>query len=278
MNILPYETYVKSVLETGGYETPEGRCPRPWKAGTAASIRYCLCILRMVASCSFRNLFGRFNHRVWAKATWNSVAVAEAMGSHVTIEGFRDRAAYQGPVIYVANHSSTLETMALPSLLMPFGKVGIVLKKSLDEMPFVGKAVRAVGSIAVSRTNPREDLKTVLTEGEKRVRDGLSVILFPQGTRQSVFHAKKFNSLGAKLAERAGVPLVAVACRTDFLQKGKKGLLEDFGAVTPTLPLQFACSPLYGPELGAKEAQARAVAFIGEKLKAWGLPVEEGQA
>lgn len=270
-----YEDFVRQLLATGGYETaPECRRAVPMKPGAWASFRYFCCIMRMVCSCSAKNVFGLFTHDVWARATWRSLMVGERMGSTVTVGNFANRAAYKGPVIYVANHNSTLETMALPPILMPYGKIAIILKKALDEMPFVGKAVRAVGSIAVTRTNPREDLKTVLEEGCKRTRDGLSVLMFPQGTRQEVFHARKFSSLGAKLAERAGVPLVPIACQTDFLHKGKPGLFEDFGAVTPSKPLRFACGPLLKPELGSRAMQEAAVKFIEDKLREWGLPVE----
>ena len=135
----------------------------------------------------------------------------------------------------------------------------------------MGAAARAVGSIAVTRKNAREDLVTVLDQGALRLASGSSVLLFPQGTRQSVFEAKRFNSLGAKLAERAGVPVVPLAVKTDFLQTGK--WIKDFGAVDPSKPIRFSCGPLIPTAQGAKRAHEQSIAFIEGKLNEWGMPV-----
>ena len=123
------------------------------------------------------------------------------------------------------------------------------------------------------RQNAREDLVTVLEQGPLRIANGCSVLLFPQGTRQSIFEAKRFNSLGAKLAERAKVPVVPLAVQTDFLQNGT--LIKDFGVVNPALPIRIACGPVISPEQGAKKAHEQCVAFIENKLREWGLPVAE---
>ena len=198
-----------------------------------------------------------------------SVTFAEKMGATVTLDGFAQRAAYKGPVVYVSNHMSTLETMVYPTALNSFGKLSIILKKSLDAIPLVGKSARAVGSIAVTRTNAREDLKTVLEEGAQRLATDSSVLLFPQGTRQKVFDARRFNSLGAKLAERAGVPIVPLAVQTDFLQTGK--WIKDFGRVDPSRPIRFACGPVLMPTMGAKQMHEQSVHFIETQLRSWGL-------
>jgi 1-acyl-sn-glycerol-3-phosphate acyltransferase len=200
----------------------------------------------------------------------SSINFAEGAGTHVTMEGFEQRAAYKGPVVYVSNHMSTFETVVYPVVLNAFDKLSIILKKSLTEIPIVGHTAIVLGCIPVTRKNAREDLVTVLEEGAKRLQSGMSVLLFPQGTRQSVFEMKRFNSLGAKLAERAKVPLVAIAAQTDFLENGK--LIKDFGPVDPAKPVRFKASPLFMPELGSKKMHEESVAFIHEQLKAWGLP------
>lgn len=234
------------------------------------SFLYGFTIIRIVYSCAFHQLFRKFNNESWAKICMASVTFAEKLGGIVTFEGFERRAAYQGPVVYVANHMSTLETMAFPTTLLSFGKISIVLKESLATMPLVGAAALHVGAIPVTRVNAREDLKTVLEEGAKRIAGGSSVLLFPQGTRQPVFDAKKFNSLGSKLAERAGVPVVPIAVKTDFLLTGK--WIKDVGKVDPNKPIRFACGPVLPAELGARKMHEQSVAFIEGKIKEWGLP------
>ena len=268
---LTNEALIKSIRETGGYETPSERISaHPAKLGGLSSLRYASTILGVVVRCVWRFLIGNFRYCDWQRNTFRTIAFAEEVGSRISIQGFENLTANKGPFVYVMNHMSTLETMIAPSLLIPFGPVAIVLKKSLDEMPFVGKAARAVGSIAVSRTNAREDLKTVLTEGVNRLKEGKSVLLYPQGTRQAVFDPKKFNSLGAKLAERAGVPLVPIAVRTDILQTGK--LIRDFGQVDPSRPLCVRCGAPIPISLGARTMHRKSVDFIYSTLKEWGLP------
>ncbi len=264
--------FQEALRTTGHYETAAAsRSSSPVRIGALNSFRYAFTIIRIVYQCAVKNLFRRFGYEQWAEVCMASVAFAEKLGGVVTFEGFEQRAAYPGPVVYVANHMSTLETMVFPTTLLSFGKVAIVLKASLDTMPFVGASARTVGCIGVSRKNAREDLKTVLEEGAKRLASGSSVLLFPQGTRQSVFDGKKFNSLGSKLAERAGVPVVTLAVKTDFLQTGK--WIKDFGRVDPNKAIRFACGPVLLPELGARKMHEQSVAFIESKIKEWGLPI-----
>lgn len=275
MKNTPYKTFQECLRTTGRYETvPSDDSAAPARISVMNSFLYGFTIVRICARCAIRHLFHKFDYDEWSKICMASVVFAEKLGGVVTFEGFERRAAYQGPVVYVSNHMSTLETMVFPTTLISFGKLAIILKKSLTETPLVGKAALHVGSIAVTRENAREDLKTVLEEGAKRLADGHSVLLFPQGTRQAVFDAKRFNSLGSKLAERAGVPVVPLAVKTDFLKTGK--WIKDFGEVDPNKPIRFACGPVLPASLGARQTHDQSVAFITAKLKEWGLPVAAG--
>ena len=272
-----YKEFQESLRTTGRYETvPVDREVSPARISVINSFRYAFTIIRICARCAIKHLFRKFDYAEWSKTCMASVAFAEKLGGVVTFEGFEQRAAYHGPVVYVSNHMSTLETMVFPTTLIAFGKLSIILKKSLTEIPLVGKAALHVGSIAVTRENAREDLKTVLEEGVKRLAEGHSVLLFPQGTRQAVFDGKRFNSLGSKLAERAGVPVVPLAVKTDFLKTGK--WIKDFGEVDPNKPIRFACGPVLPASLGARQTHDQSVAFIESKLRAWGLPIAEGEA
>ena len=272
-----YKQFQILLREKGAYVTsPADRRPTPARVSSINSFLYAFTIIRIVVRCAWNHLLGRFGYDRWAEICSASIRFAERLGATVTFEGFERRGAYDGPVVYVSNHMSTLETMVYPTALNAFGKLAIILKKSLEDIPLVGAASRAVGSIAVTRKNARADLVTVLEQGARRIADGSSVLLFPQGTRQTVFEAKRFNTLGAKLAERAKVPLVPLAVRTDFLQTGK--LIKDFGIVDPRKPILFACGPVLMPDMGAKKMHEKSVAFIEGKIKAWGLPVAAGTA
>ena len=67
--------------------------------------------------------------------------------------------------------------------------------------------------------------------GRERLAQGRSIIIFPQTTRSLGFDPKLFNSIGVKLARRAGVPVVPIALKTDAWGVGK--LIKDFGKIHP---------------------------------------------
>ncbi|MFO7937341.1 MAG: lysophospholipid acyltransferase family protein [Kiritimatiellia bacterium] len=263
-----YREFQHALRTSGGYETvhPEGTVTPP--VNTVNSLRYAFTIIGLCARCSLQELFGRFDYEQWAAITFRSIAFAEKIKGRLIFEGFRERAEHDGPVVYVSNHMSTLETMILPVTLLSFNQLSIVVKDSLADSPFFGKAFERLGCIGVTRKNARADLQTVLKVGAERIESGNSVLLFPEGTRQTEFSPKKFNSLGSKLAHRAGVPVVPIAVKTDFLRTGR--LIRDFGHVDPSRSVRIACGPLFQPEAGAKEMHARCVEFIDAKQKEWG--------
>ncbi|MFA7174298.1 MAG: lysophospholipid acyltransferase family protein [Kiritimatiellia bacterium] len=262
-----YKEFQSILREYGEYQTvvPEGA--KPPSVSQFNSFRYALTVIGLCSRCMIQEVFGKFDYEKWAAYTFSAVVFAEKIRGQLIIEGFQERAAYDGPVVYVSNHMSTLETMLLPVTLLSFNKIAIVLKDTLSENFLMGAAFKRLGCIGVTRKNARQDLQTVLQVGAERLKSGHSVLLFPEGTRQSEFTAKKFNSLGAKLAYRAGVPVVPIAVKTDFLGTGK--IIRDFGEVDPSKPIHIACGALLSPELGDKEMHARCVAFVGEKLASW---------
>ena len=264
-----YREFQEALRTVGRYET-EGVRTGQIRISAINSVRYAFTIVRIVVRCAHKHLFRKFDNEEWARTCMASVSFAERLGGVMTFEGFERRAAYQGPVVYVSNHMSTMETMVFPTTLLSFGPLAIILKKSLADIPLVGASAKHIGCIPISRTNAREDLKTVLEVGAQRLAEGHSVLIFPQGTRQAVFDGKKFNSLGSKLAERAGVPVVPLAVKTDFLKTGR--WVKDFGEVDPNKPIRFACGPVLPASLGARATHEQSVAFIESKLTEWGLP------
>jgi 1-acyl-sn-glycerol-3-phosphate acyltransferase len=119
----------------------------------------------------------------------------------------------------------------------------------------------------VTRTHPRQDFKTVLDEGAVRLGRGISIIVFPQTTRTEHFEPSQFNSIGVKLAKRAGVPIVPLALKTDAWGNGRR--LKDFGRVDPTKGVHFSFgAPLWVTGRGAEAHQA-VIRFIGDRMERW---------
>jgi 1-acyl-sn-glycerol-3-phosphate acyltransferase len=151
--------------------------------------------------------------------------------------------------------------------------VTFVVKRELVEMPVFKHTMKSRDPIVLSRSNPREDLKTVLEVGEARLRAGMSVIVFPQKTRGPNWIPSEFNSIGVKLAKRAGVPVVPLALRTDVWGTGKR--IRDMGPINPSLPVHIAFGNPVAVEGNGREAQETVVDFVTEKVRGWGVPVIE---
>ncbi len=200
---------------------------------------------------------------------FKTLRLTEDSGTAVRIENFQNIRAIKGPAVFTANHMSMLETFILPTLLVrEFNEVSPVVKKSLTEYPFFGPILNIMDPIRVRRKNAREDLRTVMKEGIAALKEGRSVVIFPQATRSEGFEPSSFNSLGVKLASRAGVPLVPVALKTDFYGIGRR--FRDFGPLRRDRKVYFRFGQAR-EVTDEKTAHKEVVNFIVESLHEWGL-------
>ncbi|WP_048307993.1 1-acyl-sn-glycerol-3-phosphate acyltransferase [Halomonas sp. PR-M31] len=113
-----------------------------------------------------------------------------------------------GPVVILANHQCEWETLFLQVLKPP---VCTVLKQELLRLPLFGWALRLLHPIALDRSRPARAMKQVLSQGPMRLKEGLSVLIFPEGTRVEPGQRRRYNKSGAVIACRAGVPVMPVA-------------------------------------------------------------------
>ncbi|MDX1464844.1 MAG: lysophospholipid acyltransferase family protein [Halomonas sp.] len=113
-----------------------------------------------------------------------------------------------GPCVILSNHQSEWETVYLQLLHPP---VCTVLKRELLNIPVFGWGLRLLHPIALDRSKPARAMKQVLTQGKARLEAGLSVLIFPEGTRVSPGSRVRYNKSGAVIACRAGMPVVPVA-------------------------------------------------------------------
>ena len=158
-----------------------------------------------------------------------------------------------------------LETQVPIGIIFPYKKAVFVIKEQLQTVPVFGAYVKEC--IGVTRKSPAEDLKQVLTRGSEKIALGRSVIIFPQATRSVEFIPEKFNSLGVKLAKRAGVPVIPMALKTDFWGNGR--IIKDFGPLNldKTIYFEFG-EPIEIKGPGKKEHE-RIMEFIQTRLTQW---------
>jgi 1-acyl-sn-glycerol-3-phosphate acyltransferase len=163
---------------------------------------------------------------------------------------------------------STLETFVLPVIISSFLESTFIVKQSLVDYPVFKHIMRSRNPITVGRENPREDLRAVLEGGAERLKRGVSIVVFPQTTRRLTFIPAEFNTIGVKLAKRAGVPVVPIALKTDAWGNGR--WLKDYGKIDPSKKVYFEFGkPLWIKERGVEEHE-QIVAFIKGKLLEWG--------
>lgn len=226
--------------------------------------RYIKMILRM----SFKAKIKKFKYDEFMELGFSTFKILEDVGAKFHIEGVDNiKKVKDEPVVFVGNHMSTLETMILTGIIMPIKNTIFVAKKSLLTFPVFGHIMKATLPISVGRTNPREDLKTVMDEGVRRLKEGTSIIVFQQSHRDAKFDSEKFSSLGIKLAQKAGVKVVPFALKTDFWGNAKK--IRDFGPIRRKEPVCFSfANPISVEELG-KETNEKVIKFIQEKLTEW---------
>lgn len=112
------------------------------------------------------------------------------------------------PSIILAKHQSAWETIALQTIFPP--QVW-VLKRELLMIPFFGWALWAVGSIPIDRSSGREALKKLVNHGKNRLKRGLWVVIFPEGTRTAPGARGKYHIGGAWLASHTETTVVPVA-------------------------------------------------------------------
>jgi len=112
------------------------------------------------------------------------------------------------PCVVLCRHESTWETLVVQLLFAP---QATIIKRELLWIPFFGWAFSLLRPIAIDRRAGRRALRKLIEEGEDRLRSGIWVVLFPEGTRMSRGRLGDFQAGGAALASHSGAPVLVVA-------------------------------------------------------------------
>jgi len=256
------------------YVSPPGN--PGWFRRTFPSVAFYPALFGIVWRASGLAKRGRYDDPSWIRSSVDTIRLVESIGARVIVENLAAYADLTGPAVIIGNHMSTLETFALPSILRPFRPVTFIVKRQLVDMPVFKHVMRSRQPVVVGRAHPREDLKIMLEEGEARLRAGMSLIVFPQRTRAPAFIPAEFNSIGVKIAKRAGVPVVPLALRSDVWGLGR--MIKDMGPIRPDRPVRFSFGQPITVTGNGREAQEAVIRFIAEKLRGWDVPVIEQAA
>jgi 1-acyl-sn-glycerol-3-phosphate acyltransferase len=263
--IISHRSSVGLDYHNGSYRTGRRHVFPLWKAlPTLGFVRY---IFPIVFRAGARAKWGTFDTTEWAKSSLEVLRALENIGITIEITGVDHFRELNGPCVFLSNHMSTFETFVLPVVIASIKPVTFVVKEALVDTPVFKYVMRSRDPVTVGRTNARDDLRAVLEGGTERLNAGISIIIFPQTTRFLDFDPKTFNTIGIKLAKKAGVPVVPIALKTDAWGNGKH--FKDFGRMDPSLPVHFAFGkPLWIKDRGTEEHN-KVLQFINDKLNEW---------
>jgi 1-acyl-sn-glycerol-3-phosphate acyltransferase len=146
---------------------------------------------------------GNFAHA--CARTWSWLILATT-GVSVDVHGLEPLEAGR-TYIFVANHQSIYDIPVVFASL-PY-QLRIIAKESLGAFPFLGWHLRRTGHLLVDRRNP--DRAGILKRWKALVEQGLSLIIFPEGTRSESGRVGIFKAGSFLLAIEAGLPIVPLS-------------------------------------------------------------------
>ena len=189
------------------------------------------------------------------RAVFMKVLVRWVLGIRTVVQG-ADNIPKEA-VVVLSKHQSAWETVALQQW---FPRMVFVLKKELLKLPFLGLAFRAIGMIAIDRKAGLDALAQVAEQGTDRLRHGISVIIFPEGTRVPPGQKRRYKVGGSHLAVQAGARVVPVAHNAGELW-ARNAFIKKAGTITIS----------FGPAidatgLTAEEVNRRAEAWIEAEM------------
>jgi len=132
------------------------------------------------------------------------------------------------PVVFLSKHQSAWETLAFQVFLPP---QVLVLKRELLWIPFFGWGLALMSPIAINRSRGTRALKRMVDIGRKRLAQGFSIVVYPEGTRVAPGQRRAYQQGGAWLAVKTGAPVVPIAHNAGLLWP-KNAFIKRPGIIT----------------------------------------------
>jgi 1-acyl-sn-glycerol-3-phosphate acyltransferase len=156
-------------------------------------------------------LGGLLNFRLgaWFASTYTTVMlkwVEASLGISCEVQGWENVPDF--PVIIMAKHQSAWETLFMESRFPP---QCWIVKRELLWLPFVGWSLIAIRAIAIDRASGTSAREQIVEQGAKRLKEGMWVSIFPEGTRIAPGKTGRYGIGGALLATRTGTPILPIA-------------------------------------------------------------------
>ncbi len=152
-------------------------------------------------------------------------------------------------VLYVANHNSYFDIFLTYSLCPD--RTGYIAKSILGKIPFLNLWMHRVYCLFIDRDDMRQSMR-VIQKAIEYVKDGISITIFPEGTRGDSEEMIPFKPASFRIAEKTGCPVVPIAI------SGTRHIVGDnYPCVTPTHVIVQYGRPIYPDDLPDKKAISR---------------------
>jgi 1-acyl-sn-glycerol-3-phosphate acyltransferase len=152
---------------------------------------------------SLRDPEGRKQH--WCASTWSRMIV-RTVGARVQLHGAEALGAGES-YVFLSTHQSYMDIPVMLGYLP--AQLRIAAKREVFQIPFLGWHMRRGGHISINRGSTAEAVES-LRHAAKELRPGVSVFLFPEGTRTRDGSLQPFKKGGFKFALQTGLPVVPV--------------------------------------------------------------------
>jgi 1-acyl-sn-glycerol-3-phosphate acyltransferase len=209
-----------------------------------------ICLAALLIACLF---FLPFNARFAIARAWGYSMLWAGriiVGMRWSFEGLEHIP--PGPCVIMIKHSSAFEAYAQ---LVMFPPQTWVVKHELLWIPFFGWGLWQMQPVAIDRGTGHHAVSQVVAKGGQRLKDGIWVTIFPEGTRMPPGMTRRYGVSGAMLAAEAGVQIVPVAQNAgDFWPR--RGWIKRPGLV------RFCVGP-------AINAAGREPREINEEVQTW---------
>ncbi len=132
------------------------------------------------------------------------------------------------PYIFMSNHQSTFDIMSCLATIP--GTARFIAKQELFRVPVFAQGMRAVGMIPIDRGNSKK-ARASLDKAIVEIKQGVSVIIFPEGTRSKDGRIQPFKKGGFVLALKGGIPIVPMVISGAMQIMRKKSMFLDKGTI-----------------------------------------------
>ena len=175
---------------------------------------------------------------------WGFKVILKMTGVKVTVIG--EENVPDEPVLFIGNHRSFFDILLTYSRCRNL--TGYVAKKEMEKIPLLSTWMRFVYCLFLDRENPKEGLKTIL-QAIDYVKNGISICIFPEGTRSQDEDPHEFKEGSLRPALKAKVPVIpmAISGTADILENNKR-----FQVKPTTVHITFG-QPIYPDQLERAE-------------------------